>query len=68
MEDTGNPTQNGQQDVDQEVAATSALQENTQRRQDDGEEDLADVSVEVESVIVVGRSSGVQQNRRRIKL
>lgn len=68
MKDTGNPTQNGQQDVDQEVAATSALQENTQRRQDDGEEDLADVSVEVESVIVVGRSSGVQQNRRRIKL
>lgn len=68
MEDTGNPTQNGQQDVDQEVAATSALQENTQRRQDDGEEDLADVSVEVESVTVVRRPSGVQQNRRRIKL
>ena len=55
MDDTGNPTQNGQHDVDQEVGATSALQENTQRRQDDGEEDFADVSVEIESVIMVRR-------------
>lgn len=46
MDDTRDPTQDGQTDVDQEVSTTSALQEDTQRRQDDGEEDLADVPVE----------------------
>lgn len=46
MDDTGDPTQDGQTDVDQEVSTTSALQEDTQRRQDDGEEDLADVTVQ----------------------
>lgn len=45
MDDTGEPTQDGQTDVDQEVGTTSALQEDTQRRQDDGENDLADVTV-----------------------
>lgn len=44
MDDTGNPTQNGQTDVDQQVSTASALQEDTQRRQDDGEEDLADIT------------------------
>lgn len=46
MDDTGDPTQDGQTDVDQEVSTTSALQEDTQRGQDDGEEDLADVTVQ----------------------
>lgn len=46
VDDTGDPTQDGQTDVDQEVSTTSALQEDTQRRQDDGEEDLADVTVQ----------------------
>jgi hypothetical protein len=45
VDDTGKPTQDGQTDVDQEVGTTSALQEDTQRRQDDGENDLADVTV-----------------------
>lgn len=45
VDDTGDPSQDGQTDVDQQVGATSALQEDTQRRQDDGEDDLADVTV-----------------------
>lgn len=45
MDDTRNPTQDGQTDVDEEVSATATLEEDTQRRQDDGEDDLADVTV-----------------------
>ena len=45
VNDTGQPTQDGQTDVDQQVTTTSALQEDTQRRQDDGKDDLADVAV-----------------------
>jgi hypothetical protein len=46
VDNTGDPTQDGQTDVDQEVSTTSALQEDTQRGQDDGEDDLADITVE----------------------
>jgi hypothetical protein len=46
VDDTRDPSKNGQTDVDQEISTTSALQEDTQRRQDDGEDDLADVSIE----------------------
>lgn len=46
MDDTRDPTQDGQTDVDQEVRAASFLQEDTQRGQDDGEDDLADVTVQ----------------------
>lgn len=45
VDDTRDPSQDGQTDVDQEVSTTSALQEDTQRGQDDGEDDLADVTV-----------------------
>lgn len=53
MDDTWNPTQNGQTDVDQQVGTTAALQEDTQRGQDDGKDDLADIAMK-ESVIVAG--------------
>lgn len=46
MDDTRNPTQDGQTDVDQEVGITSALQEDTQRRQDDGKDNFADITVD----------------------
>lgn len=46
MDDTRNPAQNGQANVDQEVSAASPLQEDTQRRQDEGEDELADVTVD----------------------
>ena len=38
-------TEDGQQDVDEEVTAAAALEEDTQRREDDGKDDLADVAV-----------------------
>lgn len=44
VNDTGNPTQDGQTDVDQEIRAAATLQEDTQRGQDDGEDDLANVT------------------------
>jgi hypothetical protein len=40
-----NVTQDGQQDVDEEVGIASTLEEHTQRRQEDGEDDLEDVAV-----------------------
>lgn len=44
VNDTRNPTQDGQTDVDEEVGAASALQEDTQRGQDEGQDELADVT------------------------
>lgn len=39
-------TKNCQQNVDQEVSTTSALEEDTKRWEDDGENDLADIAIE----------------------
>jgi len=44
MNDSGNITKDCQQDVDQEVSTTSALEEYTKRWQDDGENNLANVA------------------------
>lgn len=44
MNDSGNVTKDCQQDVDQEVSTTSALEEYTKRGQEDGENDLANVA------------------------
>ena len=38
-------TQDGQQDVDEEVRIASTLEEYTERREEDGEDDLDDVAV-----------------------
>lgn len=65
MDDTRDPSENGQTDVDQEVSTTSALQEDTQRRQDDGEDDLADVTVEMVSMIEVGSATVVIERERK---
>jgi hypothetical protein len=40
---TGNPTEQGQRDVDEQVNTTAALEEDTQRGQDNGKDNLADV-------------------------
>lgn len=45
MDDTGNVTQDGEQDVDEQVGTASALEEDTQRGQENGKDDLADVAV-----------------------
>lgn len=52
MNDSGNVTKDGQQNVDEEVSTTAALEEDTKRREDDGDDDLDDVA-ERESVRVV---------------
>ena len=44
VNDTRNVTEDGQQDVDEEVGVASALKEDTQRWEDDGKKDLADVA------------------------
>jgi hypothetical protein len=43
----GNVSKHSQQNVDEEVGVASALKEDTDRWEDDGEEDLADVAVGV---------------------
>ncbi|KAB8339166.1 hypothetical protein FH972_022101 [Carpinus fangiana] len=43
VDDAGNVTQDGQQDVDQEVSAAAGLEEDTDGGQDDGEDELDDV-------------------------
>lgn len=43
VDDTGNVTQDTQQDVDAQVSTASSLQEDTDGRQDDGKNDLEDV-------------------------
>lgn len=39
-------TEDGQRDVDEQVDATAALEEDTDRREDDGEDDFANVTAE----------------------
>ena len=45
MDDTGNVTQDGEENVDAEVGTAAALKEDTDGREDDGKDDLADVAV-----------------------
>lgn len=47
MDDTGDVTENGQEDVDEEVGTTATLEEHTKRRKDDGDNDLDDVAADV---------------------
>jgi len=44
VDDSGNVTKDCQEDVDEEISTASALEEDTERWQDDGENDLADVA------------------------
>lgn len=44
VNDTRDPTQDGQTDIDEEISTASPLKENTQGREDDREEDLADIT------------------------
>ncbi len=45
VDDTWNVTEDGQQDVDEKVDTAATLEEDTERWEDDGENDLADVAV-----------------------
>lgn len=44
VDDAGNVTKDGQQDVDEQVSTTAALEEDTKRGEDDGDDDLDDVA------------------------
>ena len=44
VDDSGNVTEDGQQDVDEEVGIAATLKEDTKRGQNNGEDDLDDVA------------------------
>jgi len=44
VNDTRDITQDCQQDVDQKISSTSALEEDTKRGEEDGKNDLADIA------------------------
>ncbi|KAK5628676.1 hypothetical protein RRF57_004391 [Xylaria bambusicola] len=44
MNDARDVTQNRQEDVDQEVGTAATLKEDTERREDDGKNNLADIA------------------------
>ena len=44
VDDSGDVTEDGEEDVDEEVCATAALEEDADGREEDGEDDLADVA------------------------
>ena len=45
VDNSGNVTENSQEDVDEEIGAATTLKEYTERRKEDGDNDLDDVSV-----------------------
>ncbi len=44
MDDAREVTQKGQEDIDQEVGTAATLEEDTERRENDGEDNLADIA------------------------
>jgi len=50
MDDSGNVTKDRQQDVDEEVGTATTLEEDAERWEDDGKNNLADVAVTSQSV------------------
>ena len=44
VDETGDESQDGQGDVDEQVDAAATLEEDTNGGQDDGEDDLADIA------------------------
>jgi hypothetical protein len=67
VDDSGNVTKDGQQDVDEEVGTTAALEEDTKRREDDGDDDLDDVaeSRSVRVVACVPRAASADRSPRK---
>jgi len=44
VDDAGDVSKDGEQNVDEKVCAAATLKEDSERREDDGEDDLADVA------------------------
>jgi hypothetical protein len=47
MNDAGNKTKNGEQNIDQKITTAATLEEDTQRREEDGKDDFADIAIEM---------------------
>jgi len=45
VKDTRNVTEDGQENADEDLSTASSLEEDTERREDNGEDDLDDVAV-----------------------
>ena len=64
VDNSGNVTKDGQQDVDEEVGTTAALKEDTKRRKEDGDDDLDDVAeIEVSTRVDVRVPRAVPADR-----
>jgi hypothetical protein len=44
VNDTGEVTEDSEEDVDEEISTAATLEEDTQRGEDDGKDDLADIA------------------------
>jgi len=47
MNDAGNKTKNGEQAIDQKITTAATLEEDTQRREDDGSDGFTDIAEEM---------------------
>lgn len=65
MDDTRNITQYCQEDVDEEVGIATALEENTKRREEDGEDDLADVATVRAKLVLIFKMTPTESQVRR---
>lgn len=45
VDDTGQVTEDSQEDVDEKVGVAATLEEDAERRENDGEDDFADITV-----------------------
>ena len=55
MYDTGNVTQNRQEDIDEKVGIATSFEKDTERREDDSKDDLANVAVIHKSSAIIFR-------------
>ena len=67
MDDTRNITQYCQENVDEEIGIATALEENTKRREEDGEDDLADVAIVRAVLVLIFKELGGDSDQARGK-
>ena len=60
MDDTRNVTQYCQKNVDKEVGIATALEEDTEGREDNSEDDLADVAIVMTTSVVISMYSSIE--------
>lgn len=62
VDDTGDVTQDCEQNVDQEISAAATLEEDSDGWQDDGEDDFDDVAVAIVSKAVLAARPAVRRH------